>query len=233
MRARLETRDGGDQRRLRLGRQRGRNAVGIDGRIVDALRLEEDLMALPIGEADHLVFDRGAIARAAAGDRAGIDRGAVRHPRATIAVGFGRRAGDVAGKLGRRDCSVISREEFRRIVAVLDLEPPPSRWSLPSRRGGVPVFSLPKAKPARSRLSSKRHGRLLAEAPGGRALSPRWIIPRRKVPVVSTTERQAKARPSASATPDTAPFSAEIADASPSTTVRPGVAARSRCMARR
>jgi hypothetical protein len=38
----------------------------IDGRIVEPLRLEEDLVAVALAEADDLILDRGAVARAAA-----------------------------------------------------------------------------------------------------------------------------------------------------------------------
>ena len=82
--------------------KRSRNAVRIDGGVVDALGFEKDLVAVPVGEADHLVLDRGTIARTAPGDRAGIDGGAMRI-RSDDAMGFGGGAGDVAGKLRRRD----------------------------------------------------------------------------------------------------------------------------------
>ena len=57
--------------------QRGRDAVRIDGVVVETLRLEEDLVAAALLEADDLVFDRGAIARADALDGAGVHRRAV------------------------------------------------------------------------------------------------------------------------------------------------------------
>ena len=122
----LEARNRGDERGLRLRRQRGRNAVRIDCRIVDAFGLEEDLVAVAIGEADHLVLDRRTIAWAAPGDRARIDGGAMRIG-ADDAMGLGRGAGDVAGELRRRDPCRQRREEFRLGIAVLDLELHPSR----------------------------------------------------------------------------------------------------------
>ncbi len=42
---RLETRDGLEEGVLHVLGQRGRDAVGIDGVVVEAFRLEEDLMA--------------------------------------------------------------------------------------------------------------------------------------------------------------------------------------------
>jgi hypothetical protein len=59
---------------LHLLRQRGRDPVRIDRRIVQPLGLQEDLMAVALAEADDLVLDRGAIARAAALDLPGIHR---------------------------------------------------------------------------------------------------------------------------------------------------------------
>ena len=57
----------------------------------------------------------------------------------------------------------------------------------PSRRAGVPVLS----RPSRSSSASRRWERPLAGGspwrPAGVFSSPRWIRPRRKVPVVSTT----------------------------------------------
>src|SRR5208337_5137461 len=45
----------------RLG-QGGRDSVGIDGFVVQALRLQKDLMAVAVGKARDLVLDRRAIA---------------------------------------------------------------------------------------------------------------------------------------------------------------------------
>ena len=60
----LKPGDRAQERLLDLGRQRGRDAVGIDGIVVQPLGLEEDLVAGAVGEADDLVLDRRAIARA-------------------------------------------------------------------------------------------------------------------------------------------------------------------------
>ena len=45
---------------------------GIDRVVVEALGLEEDLVRCAVGEAHHLVLDRGAVARTDALDLAGI-----------------------------------------------------------------------------------------------------------------------------------------------------------------
>ena len=58
------------ERGLHVLRQRGRNAVRVDGGVVEAFRLKEDLMAVALAEAHDLVLDRRAIARAAALDLA-------------------------------------------------------------------------------------------------------------------------------------------------------------------
>ena len=58
----------GQNRQLHLFRQRGRNAVGIDRRVVESFRLQKDLMSVAVAEADDLVLDRRAIARSGALD---------------------------------------------------------------------------------------------------------------------------------------------------------------------
>ena len=79
-------------------------------------------------------------------------------------------------------------EEFGLRIAVLDLEPSQSIVA-PSRRGGVPVLSRPSANPALSRLCASETDGGSPKRPAGVRWSPRWITPRRKVPVVSTTAR--------------------------------------------
>ena len=54
--------------------QRGGDAVRIDGVVVEAFGLEEDLVPLALGEAHHLVLDGRAVARADALDLAGVHR---------------------------------------------------------------------------------------------------------------------------------------------------------------
>ena len=78
----------------------------------------------------------------------------------------------------------------------------------PSSRAGVPVFR----RPRRSSRASRRSDRPLAGAspwrPAGVFSSPRWISPRRKVPVVSTTAPARIWRPS----PVTIPATAAVLD---------------------
>ena len=73
----LEAWDGLEERMLHVLGQRGRDAVRIDGVVVETLRLEKDLVAAALLEADDLVFDRGTIARADALDGAGVHRRAI------------------------------------------------------------------------------------------------------------------------------------------------------------
>ena len=70
----LEALDAAHERLLHVERQAGRNAVRVDLVRVEAFRLDEDLVRRLVGEADDLVFDRGAIPRADAFDDAGEHR---------------------------------------------------------------------------------------------------------------------------------------------------------------
>ena len=64
----LQPRNRRHQRKLdRLG-QRGGDAVGVNGGVVEPLRLKEDLVPVALAEAHDLVLDRGAVARASARD---------------------------------------------------------------------------------------------------------------------------------------------------------------------
>ena len=73
----LQPRHRADHRQLHVLGQRGRDAVRIDGRIVQPLGLEEDLVAVAIGEAMDLVLDRRAVTRPDAADFPGEKRRAV------------------------------------------------------------------------------------------------------------------------------------------------------------
>ena len=98
----FQTRDGRKDCKLDLFGQRGRDAVGIDGRILEPFRLQEDLMAVAVAEADDFVLDRRAIARTAALDLAGIHRRAV-HIGPDHVMGLRRRAGNPALDLRGHD----------------------------------------------------------------------------------------------------------------------------------
>ncbi len=75
-------------------------------------------MAGAVGEADHLVLDGGTIARAAAGNRAAVDRGAVQvgADQGVRRLGGG---GHPAGDLGGRDALGQGAEGLGRVVAAV------------------------------------------------------------------------------------------------------------------
>ena len=103
---------------------------------------------------------------------------------------------------------------------------------VPSSRGGVPVFSRPSAKPARSSVAERPTDGASPTRPAGICWSPIWIRPRRKVPVVSTTAAAAEA--AAVGKPDARrprPSASNRSSTSPSITVRPAVSRIAACMA--
>ena len=78
-------------------------------------------MARAVGEAHHLVLDRGAVARADALDLAGVQGRPVQVGADQVVPGR-RGVGDVAHDLRLRDSFGQGRERLRRVVARLDLE---------------------------------------------------------------------------------------------------------------
>ena len=84
-------------------RQARADAVAVILQRVAALRLQEDLVAILVGEAHHLVLDRRAVARPATLDLPGVHRGAVQVG-ADQVVDLGRGVGDVAHQLRLRRC---------------------------------------------------------------------------------------------------------------------------------
>ena len=114
----LKARNGAKEEVLGLRGDRGGNTVGIDGGIVQALGLQEDLVAGPVGEPHHLVLDGGTVPRPATLDAAAIDRrlrkalsddpvglrGRGRHPTGDLGIGDpvgeeGKGAGDGVRRL--------------------------------------------------------------------------------------------------------------------------------------
>src|SRR3546814_16814525 len=65
----LEPRNRGNHGILNVAWQGGRDAVGVDRGVVEALRLAEDLVHGLIGEADYLVLHRWAITRTGSENR--------------------------------------------------------------------------------------------------------------------------------------------------------------------
>src|SRR5262249_60358246 len=120
---------------LHILRQRRRNAVWIDRVIVEALGLEEDLVALALLKANHLVFDRWTVARADALDRARVHRRAG-EVRLDDGVGGLGRVRDVADDLRRDDPLGQEREWLRRGSATRCRQTiPTERWGHGARRG--------------------------------------------------------------------------------------------------
>ncbi len=117
----LEAPDRPDIAFLDVGGQRGRDPIGINGRIVHAFGLEEDLMRLLFGKPHHLVFDRRAIPRADAFDLAAVHGGAM-EIFANDCVGFAVGMRDSAGNLRRGDRGRQKREQHGLLVAGLPLQ---------------------------------------------------------------------------------------------------------------
>ena len=156
-----------DQSELHVLRQRGRDPVRIDGGVVEAFRLEKDLMPVALAEAHDLVLDRGAIARPAALDLAGIHRRAV-DVGADDLVGRRRRAGDAALDLRIGDARGEHRERLRRFVAGLQLRGAPvdGRAVEPGRGAGLEAAQ--REAGAGQRAGKAERGRLAD--PAGRDL---------------------------------------------------------------
>src|SRR6266702_1445277 len=109
---------------LHFFRQRRRDSVGIDRRIVQALGLEKNLMSVALAEADDFVLDRRTIARTAAADLARIHRRAVYIGADDL---VGRRVGprDSAANLRVFDAFGEYRKRLGGLVSGLHFEPGP------------------------------------------------------------------------------------------------------------
>ena len=160
----LEPGNGLQELLLHILRQRSGDAVGIDGVVVQALRFEENLMALAAGEPDHLVLDGWAIARPGAGDLARIHRRQVKVFFDQGVAGRGR-AGDVAADLRRLDAVGQIGKRHRRIVAGLFGQRPPVDGAAvePGRGAGL---QPPEGEPQPLEGIGQPHCRLVADAPG-------------------------------------------------------------------
>ena len=161
--------------------------------------------AIAVGEAMHLVLDRGAVARPDALDAPGEQRRAVeggaddrvRRRRRVRDVAVAAAAGDRSAGRGRRTPAAASSLgcAARRVKSMLR----------PSRRGGVPVLSRPaRGASSRSRAASALEGGSPARPPAW-CSSPTWMRPARKVPMVSTTARAVKRTPPSVTMPRTRP----------------------------
>ncbi len=138
-------------RSLGLGRDRGRDPVRIDGVVVQPFGLQEHLVAGLVGEAHHLVLDRGAIARADPRGAAAIDS-RFRQPLGDDPVRGLVGVGDAAGDLRPLDGAASGTEKgVGRLVAGLHLQPVPGDGASRRAARGVPVFSRPMREAQRRR----------------------------------------------------------------------------------
>ncbi len=148
---------------LHVLRQRGRDAVRIDGVVVEALGLEKDLMTAAFLEAHDLVLDRGTVAGAYALDGARVHRGA-REIALDDGVGRGARMGDAADDLRRRDPVGEKREGPGRVVAVLHFEPVPANGAAVEAGRGAGLEPA-HVKAERIQPGRESKGRGLVDAP--------------------------------------------------------------------
>ena len=81
---------------------------------------------------------------------------------------------------------------------------------LPSRRGTVPVFIRPTAKPAAANQRARLVEGTSPRRPAGKFFRPTWMRPLRKVPVATTTARTRKTSSSEVRMPVTRPSATRI-----------------------
>ena len=117
----LEPGNAVDHRLLHVGGEAGADAVAVDALAVVALGLQEYLVFAFVGEADDLVFDAGAVARAGGGDLPAVHGGAIEVCLDEV-VGSGTGPGDPAIDLACVDAVIHVGEGRGHAVAGLDLE---------------------------------------------------------------------------------------------------------------
>ncbi|MNU68563.1 hypothetical protein D3C71_579320 [compost metagenome] len=125
-------------------------------------------MAGLVGEADHLVLDRGAVARAATRQLAAID-GALAQVLGDDAVGFLGRMSDAAGDLRDLDAIGQEAERHRLLVRRLHLQLVPSDGAAVQASGRAGL-QTPHHQARAIEVSGQTDRRRLAEATGGDAL---------------------------------------------------------------
>src|SRR5581483_7344068 len=124
------------QIRLHVARQRHRKAIHVNLARVDPFRLEEDLMAFLVGEANDLVLERRAIARTDPADltveqRRSIDIRANEIAHAIVGVN------EIAVDLRTIDRVGEKRERHRRPVALLHSESTFAHVTIEINRGAI------------------------------------------------------------------------------------------------
>jgi len=162
----LETANRAHQLQLHVERQRGGDTVGVDLHHVQALRLDEDLVAVAVGEADHLVLDRGAVARTDALDLPGVQRRAVQRA-ADDLVGARGGVGDPARHLARVVLDPAQERHHRqRVVARLHLHHRVVQGAAVDARRRAGLQSFDHERPL-AQARGQGHRRRIAHAPGG------------------------------------------------------------------
>ncbi len=111
-----------------------------------------------------------------------------------------RGGGDAAYHLRLRDPLRKERERLRRIIPRLRRDAGPVDGAAIQPRG-VPVFSRRQGRPKASSASARPIAGASPTRPAGMRCRPMWIIPRRKVPAVTTRAPQRMLSPAAVTTP--------------------------------
>ena len=186
-------------------------------------------MAVAIAEADDLVLDRRAIARAAALDLAGIHRRAM-HIGPDHLMGRRRGPGDAALDLRRGDPLGHHRKRLRRIVAGLHLHrgPVDGRAVEPRRRAGL---QPPEGEAGALEGSREPDRRRLADPARRPILLAEMDQPAQEGPGGDDHRAGGNSRPSARPMPVTRPSATISSSASPSITLRFAVSAIAACIA--
>ncbi|MNS59720.1 hypothetical protein D3C72_926850 [compost metagenome] len=125
-------------------------------------------MAGLVGEADHLVLDRGAVARPAPRQPAAID-GALAQVLGDDAVGFLGRMSDAAGDLRHLDAVGQEAERHRFLVRRLHLQPIPGDGAAVQTRGRAGL-QTPHHQAGAIEVGGQARRRRLAETTGSDAL---------------------------------------------------------------
>ena len=160
----------------------------------DALGLDEHGVLLPLGEVDELAVDRRAVPRALSADRAALERAEMEVLGHDFVRG-GRRVRQVAGHLAPWSRRLPVREGKGSGVSLLRDHPVgvDGRPVDPRRRRRLESIELEPGVQQALRTGAERAVRPLARQ--RKLRSPMTILPRRKVPVARTTERQREAPP--------------------------------------
>ena len=160
---------------LHIFRKRCRNAVWINGIVVQPFRLEEYLVAVTVAELDNLIFHRGAVTGTNALDRTRI------HSRTmqigpNDSVGFLRCAGNATINLRCGDPIRHERERHRLLIGGLHVKALPIN-STPIQSWRRACLETPKRKAERGQAFGKTKRWLFAHAASRNLLFPNMDQP--------------------------------------------------------